>query len=341
MENLGGMHTRSLLFAFLFCISLSFAGLSAESRAGFVNISLGTSGGLREDNLTCFLLAKKGSSDYIALDAGTLLAGIRRANALGSFYDLPASPNSDLTTEGLVLTKHIGAYLISHPHLDHLMGMVINSTDDAAKPILGTSATIDVIKQHVFNWKLWPNFAKEGVGFALGKYEYLPLSPGQMRAVPGTPFRVEAFALAHSSPYESTAFLLEAGGEYVLYFGDTGPDSVEKSDRMRAVWERAAPLLRDGKLRGLYLEVSYPDGRPDKLLFGHLTPAWLLKELRQLATLTKKKKSLEGLTVFVTHIKPSLKKSEAPESVVRRQLTEHNDLGVRFVLPRQGERTEF
>ena len=84
-------------------------------------------------------------------------------------------------------------------------------------------------------------------------------------------------------PYASTAFLIESGGYYVLYFGDTGPDAVEESDGMNSVWQRVAPLVREGKLHGIFLEVSFPNDRPDHLLFGHLTPSWMMEELRALA----------------------------------------------------------
>ena len=105
--------------------------------AKFVTIVLGAAGGLREDNLTAYLLAPFGDTRFIALDAGTLLAGLKIAKNLGSFDDIQVPPESSLSLEGWVLHEHIKAYAISHAHLDHISGLILNSTDDTSKPILG------------------------------------------------------------------------------------------------------------------------------------------------------------------------------------------------------------
>jgi len=34
------------------------------------------------------------------------------------------------------------------------------------------------------------------------------------------------------------------------------------------------------------IETSFPNEQPDKTLFGHLTPNWLMKEMDDLAALT-------------------------------------------------------
>ncbi|PON13099.1 hypothetical protein C2W62_36150 [Candidatus Entotheonella serta] len=89
---------------------------------------------------------------------------------------------------------------------------------------------------------------------------------------------------------------------------------------MQIVWNRVAPLVRSGKLRGLFLEVSYPDGRPDRLLHGHLTPAWAMQELQRLASLVdpaQPEAALSGLKVIITHIKPSRRVKRASSPVQR------------------------
>ena len=141
--------------------------------------------------------------------------------------------------------------------------------------------------------------------------------------------------------YASTAFLIESGGHYVLFIGDTGPDAVEGSDGMNSVWQRVAPLVREGKLRGIFLEVSFPNDRPDHLLFGHLTPSWMMEELCALAQQVdsdRPETALRGLSVVVTHIKPSFKQGEDPAALIDEQLKQLNDLGVKFILPQQGQR---
>ncbi len=307
----------------------------------FTTVALGTEGGLAEGNLTSFLLAEKGTTDYLCLDAGTLLSGLRTARARGSFKDVKVPEESKLSVEGHVLQNCIRAYLISHAHLDHIAGLVINSTDDGSRPIMGLDPTIDYMRDHVFNWKLWPNFGSEGP-IPLGKYTYQRVQPGQEYKVAN--FTVTPFQLCHGNCYPSTAFLIGCQGDYALYFGDTGPDGVENGERLTAVWEHVAPLVREKKLRAIFLEVSYPDGRKNEELFGHLTPSWMLKELHHLAELVDAKKpgkALGGLKVIVTHIKPSLEEGAGPRSRIASELKAQNDLGVTFILPEPGQRIDF
>ena len=51
--------------------------------------------------------------------------------------------------------------------------------------------------------------------------------------------------------------------------------------------------------------------------------------------------ALAGLTVVITHIKPQLDAGEETRDVVRRQLHERNDLGLRLVFAEQGRPFEL
>lgn len=312
--------------------------------AKFIAIPLGTKGGLIEADLSSYLLAPAGDTNFIALDAGTLLAGLRRARQQGSLQEIEIPADSPLSLEGVAMRHHIKAYVISHAHIDHVAGMVINAPDDGPKPILGLPSTIDTIRDHLFNWKTWPNFGDDGEGFQLKKYHYVRLTPGEKHPVPNTAMAIVPYPLSHSGGYLSTAFLIESGGASMLYFGDVGPDAVEKSDKMQKVWMAVAPLVREKTLRGIFLESSFPNRRPDKLLFGHLTPKWMMEELRALAKLVHPQQpetALQGLKVVVTHIKPTLNRDDAPERTIMRELSELNDLNVEFILPESGKRIVF
>jgi 3',5'-cyclic-nucleotide phosphodiesterase len=312
--------------------------------AKFIAIPLGTKGGLIESDLSSYLLAPAGDTNFIALDAGTLLAGLRQAKQKGSFKGIEISSDSPLSLEGIVMQNHIKAYVISHAHMDHVAGMVMNAPDDTPKPILGLPSTIDTIRDHLFNWKTWPNFADDGKGFQLKKYRYVRLTPGKKQQVQNTAMMVVPYELSHSGGYLSTAFLVESGGKYILYFGDVGPDAIEKSNAMRHVWTAVAPLVRKKKLHGIFLESSFSSNRPDNLLFGHLTPKWMMEELRTLAKLANPDQpevSLSGLKVVVTHIKPTLNRNDSPEITIMNELSELNDLGIEFILPESGKRLVF
>lgn len=333
----------ALVLPLLFCGSSNAASPVAAAKPQFVAIALGTAGGLTEANLTSYLLAPFGSTDFVALDAGTVLTGLEQADRKKSFSDIVVPPESSLTVAGYILTERIKAYLLSHPHLDHIAGLVHNSPEDTKKAILGLPATIDTLRDHVFNGKLWPNFSDEGQGLQLKKYHFVRLQPGEEQPILGTQLTVRAYELCHAGG-PSTAFLLHADDAYALYIGDTGPDGVEQCNKLGQLWQTIAPLVQQGKLRGLFVEISYPDPRESNRLYGHLTPRWLMAELQRLAALmpaTDSTEAMRQLTVIVTHIKPTLKGGPSAREQIMRQVEELNALGIRFVFPEQGERIEF
>ncbi len=306
----------------------------------FKVVVLGARGGLHEDNLSAYLVAPVESTSYISLDAGTILAGIRKCLEKGGFDDIKTPESSNLTPDGWILQKHVKAHLISHTHLDHVAGLVLNAPDGSKKNILGIKQTIDHLRDHLFNWKVWPNFSNEGDGFQLKKYRYIRLKPEQEYKINQTAMTVKAFKLSHCG-YPSTAFWVGAEDQYLLYFGDTGPDALEKTNSIGKVWDYSAPFIQNKRLRAIFIEVSFPDPRADDQLFGHLTPSWMVHELKRLSSrisTQNTKKPLEGITVIVTHIKSTFDKNIKVIQTIKEQLDELNDLGVKFIIPEQGER---
>lgn len=337
-------HTLGLVCCGVLALAAPGPTMSAMATAPrFVTLALGTAGGLTEGNLSAYLLAPAGSTAFVALDAGTLLTGLQQARRKGNLADIVVPPESPLSVEGQMLRQHIKAYLVSHAHLDHLAGLVLNSPEDTAKPILALADTIERLRDHLFNGQIWPNFADEGPGVPLKRYRYVRLHPGHEYAIAGTGLTVVPFALCHAGE-RSTAFLLQAHGAYALYVGDTGPDEAEHCDALRQVWQAIAPRVRQGTLRGMFVEISYPDPRDRAQLYGHLTPGWLMQELRRLAALVDPHHpsgALRGLTVVVSHIKPALERAQAARDRIRQQVDALNDLGLHFVFPEQGDRITF
>jgi 3',5'-cyclic-nucleotide phosphodiesterase len=289
-------------------------------------VPLGVRGGLDESNLSSYLVAAKGTGDYICLDAGTLYSGIQKAIGNGAFQP-PASR---------VLRNNIVAYFISHAHLDHVAGLIINSPDDSAKFIYGLQSCLNVIRDKYFSWQSWANFGDEGEKPQLNKYHYAPLTPGRETAIQRTNLSVQAWPLSHGAPYESAAFMVRSGDSYLLYLGDTGADSLENSSRLHTLWLVAGPLLRAGKLKAIFIETSFPNEQPDKLLFGHLTPRLLMQEMQALANIAEMP-SLETLNLVITHRKPSGNNEET----IRRQLEENNPLKAKLIFPEQGKRLDL
>lgn len=313
------------LILFLLILVLPAIAYCQKPATSFRVVPLGVLGGIDESNLSAYMIAPKGSNSYICMDAGTLHAGISKAISNKAFN----------VSGEKVLQQYIKGYFISHAHLDHIAGLIINSPEDSAKNIYGLASTLETVKTHYFIWESWANFADDGAKPQLKKYHYSPLEPGAETGIANTDMQVTAFPLSHSN-LTSTAFLVKNNDNYILYLGDTGADEIEKSQNLHHLWEAVAPLIKAGKLKAMMIEVSFPNEQPDKTLFGHLTPRLLMNELDVLAELSGG--SLKGLNVVITHLKPPYKsinkiKMQLNYANLKRQMN--------LVYPRQGKVLEF
>ena len=133
----------------------------------------------------------KGS--VVAVDAGVHLSAIKtileetQPATLGQ-PDGPALPHtlatgpfagltvSNVTADANATHIHkdlIEAYLLTHPHLDHIAGFVINTAGlpgTRPKRVAGLPSTITALKTHVFNNVIWPNLSDENNGAGLVTY---------------------------------------------------------------------------------------------------------------------------------------------------------------------------
>jgi 3',5'-cyclic-nucleotide phosphodiesterase len=328
--------------AYLAVAASAVLALSPASRAiaadGFDLVTLGALGGIQDGNLSASLIHPHGDTHAVTCDAGALVNGLRVAEEKGAFDGITVPADSSFSRPGFVLTALIKGYLISHSHLDHVAGLIIASPDDSRKPIYALpSVSADLVETY-FNWMAWPNFSDRGKAPQLKKYTIEELKPGVAVPLKDTAMSVTAFPLSHGG-MESTAFLVESDGQGILCFGDTGPDAVEKGTRLHDVWTAVAERVRQKRLKAIVIESSYTSDRPDNLLFGHLTPRWVLQGLHELDGLAGGN-ALKDLPVVVSHIKYSLTK-EQPQKQMLQELEAGNDLGVRFVIPEQGTRWHF
>lgn len=297
-----------------------------EQKSAFQVVPLGVKGGADEKNLSAYLLAPFNTKDFICLDAGTIYSGIEKAVENKVFK---------LATID-VLRKYIKGYFISHAHLDHVSGLIINSPLDSSKTIYAIKSCIEMLEKHYFNGQTWANFGDEGFGFQLKKYHFQTLKTNKETLITNTTMTVKTFLLSHGNSYESAAFLIRNENSYALYLGDTGSDFVEKSDKLHLLWTAIAPLIKTKQLKGIFIEVSFPNEQPDSLLYGHLTPNHLLEELHALSKLTGKE-ALKGFKIIITHLKPPV------ENIIRikEQLKKQNDLDIKLIFPEQGRRFEL
>ena len=311
-------HIFSYFLLFLLLISCE----SSAQENTFKVIPLGVKGGLDESNLSAYMLAPINSENYICLDAGTVYTGISKAISNGIFKENPE----------YILKNNIKGYLITHAHLDHVAGLIMNAPADVKKNIYASPYVIDVFKNKYFTWENWANFTDEGEKPQLGTYHYQTLENQKEIPIDNTELFVTSFTLSHSNPYESHAFLVRFKNNYVLYLGDTGADAIEKSDKLNLLWKTIAPLVKTKQLKAIFIEVSFPNSQANTKLFGHLKPNLFYNEMSVLATYTGVQ-TLTNFPIIITHRKPH----GNDEAIIKDELLKANALKLKLIFPKQGE----
>lgn len=88
-----------------------------------------------------------------------------------------------------------------------------------------------------------------------------------------------------SGLYESSCFFIKhvPTKHEFIFFGDVEPDSVSLKPKNVTVWRAAAPKIPHD-LSVVFIECSYPAGRPNETLWGHLSPEHVVQEMIALAT---------------------------------------------------------
>lgn len=153
----------------------------------------GSGGGPKEDNTTSFLVRsmKVGwvKNCLLAVDAGLGLGAIskiltgtktdaeegKKAVSLteGPFQGLQVENSSPDANAAHITRTLVETYLITHPHLDHIAGFVVNTAallGNRPKYLAGLPSTIDAFSKHIFNHIIWPNLSTENDGYKLVSY---------------------------------------------------------------------------------------------------------------------------------------------------------------------------
>ncbi|KAJ5009013.1 hypothetical protein K4K57_009508 [Colletotrichum sp. SAR 10_99] len=168
-------------------------------------IVLGAGGGPQENNTTSLLVRSVASGwtkgSLISVDAGVGLSAITRIleettpPSLGREVPLPyilkegpfagleltagmLPPDAPVLYPSIIasyITKSlIDTYLITHPHLDHFAGLVINTAGlTRPKRVAALPYAVDALKSHIFNNIIWPNLSDENNGAGLVNFTRL------------------------------------------------------------------------------------------------------------------------------------------------------------------------
>ncbi len=237
---------------------------------------LGCSGGEADgERLTGLLI-----NDSVAIDAGSLTQALT-----------------------VVEQKRIRHIFISHSHLDHICTLPFftkNVFGHLGQPveIHALPETLDVLRRHLFNDELWPDFSViPSPDNPIIRYtEVIPEQVYEVEGVRLTPIRVN-----HLVP--CVGYLVEDDHSAFIFTSDTA-----ETDR---IWEIAN---KTPNLKMLITEASFPNDQ-DWLAEAskHLTPRKLQNELKKLK---------QDIPVGVYHLTPGDKPVMLPEP--RARLLEQN-----------------
>jgi cAMP phosphodiesterase len=219
---------------------------------------LGCSGGIGGDlRTTAFLV-----DHDVLIDAGT---GV-----------------GDLSVNELSQIDHI---FVTHSHIDHVACIPLIADTVGwmrEKPITlhATRETLDILREHLFNWKLWPDFTQiPDPRRPVMRYETIePGRPVSLGARTITPLPAN-----HVVP--AVGFHLDSGEASLAFTGDTTTND--------ALW----PVLNAvANLRYLIIETALSD-RERALAADsrHLCPSLLAEELAKLRHTPQ---------IYITHLKP-------------------------------------
>jgi ribonuclease BN (tRNA processing enzyme) len=219
---------------------------------------LGCSGGIGGSLRTTALLV----DEDILVDAGT---GV-----------------GDLPLECLARIDHI---FVSHSHLDHVASipfLVDTVCWMRSKPIVvyGIKDTLDILRTHLFNWKLWPDFTQ--IPDSEHPFmEYREIEKGQVVEIGGR--RITAIPANHTVP--AVGYLLDSGRASLAYSGDTTAND--------GLWDAVNGAVN---LRYLIIETAFSNKERDIAVASkHLCPSLLAAELEKMRA---------NPEVFITHLKP-------------------------------------
>jgi ribonuclease BN (tRNA processing enzyme) len=188
----------------------------------------------------------------------------------------------DLTLAELSQIDHI---FVTHSHLDHVASipfLVDTIGGMRAKPIevYAQRATIEILKNHLFNWAIWPDFTEIPTREA-PFLRYRELELGRPVTLSGR--TITPIPARHTVP--AVGFHLDSGAASLVFTGDTAPND--------ALWR---VVNRIDNLKFLIIETAFSNKeRHLAEISRHLCPMTLAGELKKLE---------RNAEIFITHLKP-------------------------------------
>jgi cAMP phosphodiesterase len=147
--------------------------------------------------------------------------------------------------------------------------------------VYATSATIDILKTHIFNWKVWPDFSE--IPNSTSPYmRFVPMELGES-VTPEPGLTLTAVPAHHTVP--AVGYQLDSGKHSVVFTGDT------------TVNDQFWPVVNAiDNLKALIIETAFCNREKGVAQASrHLCPSMLVEELTKLT---------RQVDIHITHLKP-------------------------------------
>jgi ribonuclease BN (tRNA processing enzyme) len=188
----------------------------------------------------------------------------------------------DLTLAELSQIDHI---FVTHSHLDHVTSIpflvdTVGGMRSRPITVYATRATIEILRNHLFNWAIWPDFTEIPSPEApFLRYEEIEL--GKPVVLGGR--TLTAIPARHTVP--AVGYHLDSGSASLVFTGDTGQND--------ALWQ---VVNRIANLKFLIIETAFSNKERELAeMSRHLCPATLGEELGKLE---------RNAEIYITHLKP-------------------------------------
>lgn len=188
----------------------------------------------------------------------------------------------ELTLAELAMIDHV---FLTHSHLDHLacLPFMVDTVGDMRnRPLTvhATAATLEIVRTHIFNWAIWPDFA-EIPSRERPFMRFAELKTGRTVKLEGR--EITPLPANHTVP--AVGYRIDSGQASLVFSGDT--------TTCDAFW-KAVNRIRN--LRVLIIETAFSNReRALAVASKHLCPALLREELLKLE---------READLYITHLKP-------------------------------------